>query len=86
MFGKSNFSIWVEKFGEEIALQKLKEKGEKASKSLKGKKRDEKALENIRKAAKNRKKPEKKMCIYCNKLLDPGNYAQHHGEKCKFKK
>jgi hypothetical protein len=37
MYKKSNYDIWVEKFGEEIALQKLQERSKKASKSMKGK-------------------------------------------------
>lgn len=24
-------------------------------------------------------------CLHCNGLFDPGNYAKHHGDKCKFK-
>jgi 5-methylcytosine-specific restriction endonuclease McrA len=27
---------------------------------------------------------DKKECPYCNRLLDPGNFAQFHGNKCKF--
>jgi len=30
--------------------------------------------------AKNRKK---KKCVYCGIEVDPGNFARHHGEKCK---
>jgi hypothetical protein len=26
-----------------------------------------------------------KTCPYCNKTMDPGNYAQRHGDKCKMK-
>lgn len=25
-------------------------------------------------------------CIYCKRMLDPGNYKQYHGEKCKLNK
>lgn len=28
----------------------------------------------------------KRTCVYCGKRIDPGNYAQYHGEKCKFNK
>ena len=27
----------------------------------------------------------KKECPYCNRVLDPGNYKQFHGDVCKFK-
>jgi hypothetical protein len=27
----------------------------------------------------------KKKCTHCNKLLDPGNYQLHHGDKCKLR-
>lgn len=27
----------------------------------------------------------KKTCEHCGKTLDLGNYAQHHGDKCRFK-
>ena len=28
----------------------------------------------------------KKVCPHCNKRIDAGNYAQHHGDKCKHRK
>jgi len=30
-------------------------------------------------------KVQKQECPYCHRLLDPGNYKKHHGEKCKAK-
>jgi len=30
-------------------------------------------------------KRKKIYCNYCNKDFDPGNFTQHHGEKCKYK-
>lgn len=27
----------------------------------------------------------KKECPYCHRMLDPGNYKQYHGNKCKLK-
>lgn len=27
----------------------------------------------------------KKICAFCDKLIDPGNFAKFHGEKCKMK-
>jgi len=86
MFGKSNYSIWLEKYGKEIANTKLKERAIKASNSLKGRKISDETLINMRMAAKNRKKPDKISCPYCKKSFDPGNFKQHHGNKCKFKK
>jgi len=47
-----------------------------------GKKHTKETLEKMSNTAKNRKK---KQCPYCKRYLDPGNYAQFHGEKCKYK-
>lgn len=27
----------------------------------------------------------KKLCFYCTKMIDPGNFAKFHGEKCRMK-
>ena len=86
MFRKSNYSIWLEKYGKEIADKKLKERAVKASNSLKGRVISDETLINMRIAAKNRKNPEKIMCSYCKRLFDPGNFKQYHGNKCKSRK
>lgn len=28
----------------------------------------------------------KKTCLHCSRILDPGNYARYHGDKCKLRK
>lgn len=33
---------------------------------------------------KTRTPPVKKQCPVCHKMVDPGNFKKHHGEKCKF--
>ncbi len=30
--------------------------------------------------------PKKKNCKHCNRDIDPGNYSQYHGDKCKYYK
>lgn len=35
--------------------------------------------------ARNRQPPKKIACFYCDKDVDPGNYKQWHGDRCKFK-
>lgn len=85
MYGKSNYSIWVEKYGEKIAEQKMIKRAEKASISLKDQKRTDEQIDHMKTACQTRKKPDKILCPYCLRELDPGNYGQFHGEKCKFK-
>jgi len=82
MYGKSNYSIWIEKYGAEIANQKRIERSIKASKSLKGKKLSDTLKKKLSEIAKNRKKIQ---CVYCNRFIDPLNFKKYHGEKCKLK-
>jgi len=47
----------------------------------KGIKYDEDRLKKMSEETKNRPK---KTCIHCNRVLDLGNYARYHGDKCKL--
>lgn len=40
--------------------------------------------ETKKKRSENMKPVTKNLCVHCNRLLDPGNFKQYHGEKCKF--
>ena len=60
--------------------QRTEETKQKISNTLKGKiilteERKKEMSNNLRK---------KILCIHCSRLLDSGNYAQYHGEKCKL--
>lgn len=41
---------------------------------------------NIRKKniSKSRLSTKKIECVFCKKMIDPGNYKQYHGENCKY--
>jgi group I intron endonuclease len=80
MYGKSLYEHWVITFGEEIAKEKAKERSKKASLSLRGKKRTDEQRKNYRIGASKRIK---KLCPYCNREIDPGNYKKYHGKNCK---
>ncbi len=81
---------YEELYGEERAKE-IKEKLSKAGKGKKsttpskliGTKHSKETIEKQRAAAKNRIKTQ---CPHCNRMLDPGNYKQFHGDKCKLKK
>ena len=81
---------YEELYGEERAKE-IKEKLSKAGKGKKwtapskliGTKHSKETIEKQRTAAKNRIKTQ---CPHCNRMLDPGNYKQFHGDKCKLKK
>jgi len=85
MYGKTVYEIWIEKYGEIIAHQKEIELYLKLSNSRKGKKHSEEHLKNLKIAAKNRKKQEKKKGEHCSKLIALSWYDKYHGDKCKFK-
>ena len=67
MFGKSQFEIWKEKYGEEIAIRKKEEMKNKNSKSNKG----------IKKNMKTKK------CPHCGKEGKGPNMSRYHFDNCK---
>jgi hypothetical protein len=74
-------------------IDKANEIKEKLSKASKGKKlgpsknKGKKWPAEFRETARiSALKRVKKECQYCNRMLDPGNFKQFHGEKCKLKK
>jgi hypothetical protein len=42
--------------------------------------------EQLKRMSEETRNRPKKTCGYCNKILDPANYAKYHGEKCNKKK
>jgi hypothetical protein len=41
--------------------------------------------EQLKRMSEETRNRPKKTCIYCNKTLDPANYARYHGDNCKSK-
>jgi predicted GIY-YIG superfamily endonuclease len=83
MYGKKVYDIWVEKYGVDIANDKLKQRKEKSSKSQTGKKRphSEETKEKIRNKLLGVKLPEERR----KKLLGNTNASGKRSEESKEK-
>jgi len=83
MYGKSTYILWVENFGIEYAENRMKEYRKLKSDVMKGKNVGKKRSEEIKQKLKN---IPKLLCYHCNRYIDPGNYKQWHGQRCKYAK
>ena len=59
--------------------------GKKHSEETKNKLKKPKTEEHKNKLSIAKKNAKKKTCYYCGKTMDPSNYGQYHGDKCKLK-
>ena len=88
MFGKSLYSVWLNKYGEKIANEKQEKRKEKIKISMKGKNKKSQSISHISKRTLTRKgkpHPQKKIkCPYCGHETITTNYNRYHGNNCKF--
>jgi hypothetical protein len=74
MFGKSQYNIWMEKYGKEEADKRLNNWRNKISNIQSGKITSEETKNKQRISALKRKRYK---CPHCNKEYDSGNFKQH---------
>lgn len=83
MYGKTLYSIWLNKYGEEEANKRQLDMKNKMSNTRTGKTFNNDHCKNISKARMGQIY-EKIMCPHCGKNTDPGNFKRWHGDKCKM--
>jgi len=91
--GKTKEEIWGFDKAKEIKLKISKNTagknnpmyGKKHSEETKNKLKKPKTEEHKNKLSIAKKNAKKKTCYYCGKTMDPSNYGQYHGDKCKLK-
>lgn len=83
MYGKTLYSVWLQKYGENEANNRLQQMKDKMSNTRIGKTFSDTHCKNISKARIGQVY-EKIHCPYCGKSTDPGNFKRWHGDKCKM--
>jgi hypothetical protein len=87
LFGNKNGMYGTKRFGDKNPFYGKKHNEQTISKikEARAKQIIIHSEETKNKIRESRKKTKKIECYYCNKLADPGNFKQFHGDNCKMK-